>query len=83
MDYLSWYGRSIHASSKGEWDFDCKKKPIDQVRIHGPSFAAIRLAQQQLMMKGSCIHCPVLFLCSNRSIKPDKTWRSEYEEGNC
>ena len=33
------------------------------------------------MKKGSCIKCPILLMCSNRSIRPDKTWRDEYDEG--
>lgn len=33
------------------------------------------------MKKGSSIKCPILFMCSSRSIKPDKTWRDEYGEG--
>jgi hypothetical protein len=78
---FSWYGRSIHVSNKGEWNFDTNKKPIDKIRIHGAAFAAIRTAQEDLMKKGSCIKCPVLLMCSNRSIKPDKTWRDEYMEG--
>ncbi|CAF1090567.1 unnamed protein product [Rotaria sp. Silwood1] len=76
----NWYGRSIHISNKGEWNFDLKKKPIDKIRIHGSAFSAIRTVQQDLMKKGSCIKCPILLMCSNRSIKPDKTWRDEYEE---
>lgn len=78
---FSWYGRSIHTSQKGEWDFDVKIKPIDKIRIHGPSFSAIRTAQQNLVKKGSCIKCPILFMCSNRSIRPEKAWRDEYGEG--
>ncbi len=73
--YFSWYGHSIHTSNKGEWNFDLNKRPIKNIRIHGPAFSAIRLAQQDLMRKGSCIKCPVVFMCSNRSIKPDKIWR--------
>ncbi|CAF0770962.1 unnamed protein product [Rotaria sordida] len=75
-----WYGRSIHVSNKGEWNFDLNKKPIDKIRAHGATFYAARSAQEELMRKGSCIKCPVLFMCSNRSIKPDRTWRDEYEQ---
>jgi len=78
---FSWYGRSIHTTHKGEWDFDVKIKPIDKIRVHGSTFSAIRAAQHDLIKKGSCIKCPILLMCSNRSIKPDKTWRDEYGEG--
>jgi hypothetical protein len=81
IGYFSWYGRSIHSSHRGEWNFDIKKKSIEKIRLHGPTFSAIRTAQQDLMKQGSCIKCPILLMCSNRSIKPDKTWRDEYAEG--
>jgi len=76
-----WYGRSIHKSSGGEWDFDLNRKPIEKVRLHGAFFSAVRNAQQSLIKNRMSIKCPVLFMCSNRSIKPDKTWRDEYGEG--
>jgi hypothetical protein len=79
--WFSWYGQTIHNSSKGEWNFDITKKPIDKIRVHGPSFSAINIAQQDLMRRGSCIKSPILLMCSNRSIKPHQTWRDEYEEG--
>ena len=79
--YHNWYNRSIHSERKGEWNFDTKKIPIDIVRVHGSSFKAIYAAQEDLVKKGSCIKCPVLVLCSNRSIRPEKTWRDEYGEG--
>ena len=79
--YRSWYNRSIHSERKGEWNFDTEKIPIDIVRVHGSSFKAIYAAQEDLVKKGSCIKCPVLVLCSNRSIRPEKTWRDEYGEG--
>ncbi|CAF2463194.1 unnamed protein product [Rotaria sp. Silwood2] len=78
----NWYGRSIHVSNKGEWNFDLTKKPIDKIRIHGSTFSTIRSAQQDLTRKGSCIKCPILLLCSDRSIKPDQTWRDEYEQAD-
>lgn len=78
---FSWYGKTIHKSSKGEWDFDLTKKPIDKIRIHGSSFAAIRTAQQSLLKQGFSIKNPILFMCSSRSIKPDRTWRDDYENG--
>ena len=56
---------------------------MDKIRLHGSSFYAIRLAQQDLMKRGSCITCPILLMCSHRSIKPDKIWRDEYGEGKC
>ena len=80
--HCSWYNRSIHSEHRGEWNFDTQKIPIDIVRVHGPSFKAIYSAQEDLKKKGSCIKCPILVLCSSRSIRPEKTWRDEYGEGN-
>ncbi|CAF2057262.1 unnamed protein product [Rotaria magnacalcarata] len=78
----NWYNRTIHVSSRGEWDFDISKKPIDKIRAHGVSFAAIHRAQQELMSKGSCIKCPILSMCSHRSLKPDANWRDEYTQAD-
>ncbi len=77
-----WYGRSIHTSGRGEWDFDLTKKPIDRVRLHGPFFSAVQTVQKDLIKRRIPIECPILFMCSNRFIRPDKTWRDEYAEGN-
>ena len=76
-----WYGRSLHVSNRGEWDFDLCKKPIEKVRLHGPFFSAVHAVQQGLMKGQISLKCPVLLMCSNRSIQTDKTWRDEYAEG--
>jgi alpha-beta hydrolase superfamily lysophospholipase len=76
-----WYGRSIHVSNRGEWEFDLDKKPIEKVRLHGAYFSAVRNAQQDITKNRISIKYPILFMCSNRSIKADKTWRDEYGEG--
>lgn len=76
------FGQTIHRSKRGEWNFDTKIKPIDKLRVHGPSFYAIRTAQQELLRQGSCIKNPILFMCSSRSIKPNKVWRDEYTQAD-
>lgn len=76
-----WYGRSLHSAHRGEWDFDTTKKSIDVIRLHGAFFAAVRAAQQDLMKNRLTVQCPVLFMCSDRSLRPEKTWRDEYAEG--
>ena len=76
-----WYGQSMHASSRGEWNFDTNKKAIDKVRMHGAFFGAIRAAQHALTQDDFCLTCPILFMCSNRSIKPGKAWSDEYAHG--
>jgi len=76
-----WYGRSIHVSDRGEWNFDLKKKPIDKLRFFGKFFGAVATAQQELTEKPIPIECPILLLCSDRSIKPGKVWNNDYAEG--
>ncbi|CAF3053318.1 unnamed protein product [Rotaria sp. Silwood2] len=76
-----WYGKSLYVSERGEWNFDLNKKPIDKVRLHGAFFSAVHRVQKDLMKRRITIKCPVLFMCSNRSMRADKTWRDEYEEG--
>ncbi|UJR09210.1 hypothetical protein I4U23_013458 [Adineta vaga] len=76
------YGRSIHKSSRGEWDFDLTKKPIDYIRIHGTFLSAVRIVQDDIIKRRITIQCPILFMCSHRSIKPDKIWRNEYAEAD-
>ena len=75
-----WYGRSIHVSDRGEWNFDLKKKPINKVRLFGQYFGAVAAAQQELTENPGETECPILLLCSDRSIKPGKTWNDEYAE---
>ena len=76
-----WYGRSIHKSARGEWEFDLKKKPIDHIRLHGAFFAALRSAHQAIDKGEYHLACPILVMCSNRSIKASKEWRDEYHSG--
>jgi hypothetical protein len=76
-----WYGRSIHMSERGEWNFDLNKISIEKVRLHGSFFSAVRAVQDDMIKGRISIKCPTLFMCSNRSIKPGKTWHDEYGEG--
>lgn len=43
--------------------------------------AACRRAQLELTKNGRSIKCPILFMSSNRSMKPETQWRDEYTEG--
>ncbi|CAF1339481.1 unnamed protein product [Adineta steineri] len=77
-----WYGKSIHVSDRGEWNFDLNKIPIDKFPLHGTFLYAVHTIQEDLEKKRISISCPVLFMCSNRSVKADKTWRDEYAEAD-
>ena len=75
-----WYGRSLHVSDHGEWNFDLTKMPIDTFRLHGAFFRTVAAAQQELIKSPISIECPILLLCSDQSIKPGKTWNDDYAE---
>ncbi|CAF1337216.1 unnamed protein product [Adineta steineri] len=77
-----WYGKSIHISARGEWNFDLNKKPIDKIPLHGSFLCAVRTIQEDLEKKRISVPCPVLFMCSNRSLKSEKTWRDEFAEAD-
>lgn len=76
-----WYGRSIHRSEKGEWNFDVAKKPIEKIRLHGSFFSAIQTVQDDLANGKYKVQCPVLMICSSRSLRAGRQWRDEYAEG--
>ena len=76
-----WYGRSLHVSHRGEWNFDPKKKSIEAIRLHGAFFGAVRAAHHDLQKNRFTVQCPVLFMSSDRSFRAEKTWREEYAEG--
>ncbi|CAF5146664.1 unnamed protein product, partial [Rotaria magnacalcarata] len=75
-----WYGRSIHVSDRGEWNFDLNKIPIDTVRLHGSFFSAVHRVHQDLIKGRIKMKCPVLLMCSNRSMHAEKQWCDEYGE---
>jgi alpha-beta hydrolase superfamily lysophospholipase len=62
----SGYGPSLHASRRGEWEFDTELKPLDGVPVRVAWLAAIRRAQAALH-RGLEVGAPVLVLHSSRS----------------
>lgn len=76
-----WYGKSIHVSDRGEWNFDLNRIPIDRFRLHGSFLAAVHRVHQDLLKGRIEIKCPVLLLCSNRSMHAGTKWCDEYAEG--
>ncbi len=60
------YGRALHASSGGEWDYDLALKPFDGFPVRAVWFRAIRRGHARIAA-GLNIHCPVLVLTSDRS----------------
>ena len=79
--HAPWYGRSIHVSGRGEWDYDLTKKPVEKMPIHGPFLSTVQTYQAEIIQGQIKIQCPILFMCSNRSLRPGRTWRDEYTDG--
>src|SRR5262249_33774953 len=62
------YGRSIHRSEHGEWDYDFAWKPLNGYGIYAGWVRAIRLAHRKVQA-GLQIDVPVLVACSARSYR--------------
>jgi alpha-beta hydrolase superfamily lysophospholipase len=69
------YVRSIYKDYQGEWDFDLGWKPMQSTPVRAGWLAGIRRAQRALHA-GLGIECPILVLCSDRSIR-SKEWTDE------
>ena len=60
------YGRSLHRTHGGEWDFDLTWKPLDSRPVHVGWLRGIRRGHAKVHA-GLDIRCPVLVLSSERS----------------
>jgi alpha-beta hydrolase superfamily lysophospholipase len=60
------YGKSVHRSEHGEWDYDLAWKPLNGYPIFAGWVGAIHRAQRDLQA-GLSIDVPVLVGCSTRS----------------
>ncbi|MFV2020012.1 alpha/beta hydrolase [Micromonospora sp. LOL_023] len=65
------YGQSVHASQRGEWDYDLAWKPLAGFPVRAGWLTAIRHAQRQLR-GGLHITAPVLLACSTRSYRSQR-----------
>ena len=66
------YGRALHTSSGGEWDYDLRLKPYEGFPVRAGWFRAIRRGHARIA-RGLAIRCPVLVLTSATSGDP-KNW---------
>jgi alpha-beta hydrolase superfamily lysophospholipase len=64
------YGRSLHTTTGGSWDFDLNWKPIAGFPVLAGWARAIRQGHFELA-KGLQIDCPVLVCCSTGSARED------------
>ncbi|NUW36181.1 alpha/beta hydrolase [Nonomuraea sp. SMC257] len=62
------YGRTLHRSEGGEWDYDLDLKPLGGFSVHAMWLAAIRRAQRRLHA-GLAVDVPVLVLASSRGLR--------------
>ena len=70
-----WYGRAIHVSGGGEWDFNLEWKPLRGAAVRLGWLAAIRRAQARLH-RNLGLSCPILVLCSAATFRGRK-WTDE------
>jgi len=64
------YGRSLHVTQKGEWDFDLAWKPLESWPVYAGWIRAVREAQIRVA-RGIEVPGPVLVLSSSRSAQPN------------
>jgi alpha-beta hydrolase superfamily lysophospholipase len=77
---LDLYGRSVHKDYEGEWDFDLTLKTLAGRPIRAAWLDAVRKAQQRVR-DGAGIRCPVLVLCSDRSVRV-QGWNESLRSGD-
>lgn len=70
------YGRTLHATESGEWNYDLRWKPIRGFPTYFGWARAIKRAHETLQ-RGLSIKCPVLVLHSDRS-REGESWNDNY-----
>ena len=58
------YGRALHASTGGEWDYDLAWKPVEGFPVRARWIASVRRAHARVA-RGLAVACPVLVLTSD------------------
>lgn len=74
------YGRSLHRSAHGEWDFDTTWKPLRGTPIRLGWLTAILRAQARLATNLG-LSMPILVMCSTRSVR-FRRWVPEIMTGD-
>jgi alpha-beta hydrolase superfamily lysophospholipase len=69
------YGKALHVSTGGEWDYDLAWKPYDNPPVTAGFIRTVRHAQARVA-RGLWISCPVLLLASDAT-GPDDRWHEE------
>lgn len=77
MSSGSMYGKTVHESEKGEWEYSLEYKPMNCFDMNWGWVRAIHKAQKYVQ-KGIETTVPVQVLASDKSINPNKKWKEEY-----
>lgn len=75
-DINTLYGKSIHASYKGEWVYDLRWKTLESIPVNAAFIKAVYTAQRRLH-SGLHITQPVMVMHSSRSVHSE-TWTDEF-----
>ncbi|GGF23503.1 alpha/beta hydrolase [Youhaiella tibetensis] len=68
------YGRSLHVSTGGKWDYDLDLKPLNGFPVLAGWVRAIRLGHAELH-RGLDIACPAL-VCTSTASGPNRRWHA-------
>lgn len=75
-DVNTLYGKSIHASYKGEWAYDLRWKTLEGIPVNAAFVKAVHTAQRKLH-SGLTISQPVMVMHSSRSVRSEE-WTDEF-----
>lgn len=76
------YGRYLHASTGGAWEYDLAWKPFAGYPMRAGMFASVR-AEQARLARGLNVDVPVLLCCSTRSGSPKAPSAEELRSADC
>lgn len=75
-NFSTFYGKSLHKSQKGEWDYSVEWKPIAAKTVTLGWLNGIHRAHKTIK-RGLNIKCPILVLSSDKSLKGNE-WSEKF-----
>jgi alpha-beta hydrolase superfamily lysophospholipase len=75
-----WYGKSLHKSAKGEWEFNTRLKPLEGFVARFGWFTAV-VREHDRIAGGLGLQQPILVLHSDTSCTGTE-WREEFHRGD-
>ncbi|UFU07063.1 alpha/beta hydrolase [Ruania halotolerans] len=76
------YGRSLHTSTGGEWEYDLTWKPIEDVPVYAAWLRAVRRGHARVA-RGLDVQVPVLVCTSARSGHPARPTAADLAGADC